>query len=90
MNTPLVSILLPVYNGSKFLTECLDSILAQDFANLEILIADDDSSDGSAAVLENYAAYSDNGQPPQSAVNQAISGTYPNFGFIVQGEVRTV
>ena len=56
MNTPLVSILLPVYNGSKFLRECLDSILAQDFANLEILIADDDSSDGSAAVLENYAA----------------------------------
>ena len=56
MNTPLVSILLPVYNGKKFLRECLDSILAQDFANLEILIADDDSSDGSAAVLENYAA----------------------------------
>ncbi|HWY30013.1 MAG TPA: glycosyltransferase [Candidatus Acidoferrum sp.] len=56
MNTPLVSILLPVYNGKKFLKECLDSILAQDFANLEILIADDDSSDGSAALLENYAA----------------------------------
>jgi glycosyltransferase involved in cell wall biosynthesis len=56
MNAPLVSILLPVYNGKKFLRECLDSILAQDFANLEILIADDDSSDGSAAMLENYAA----------------------------------
>ncbi|MGD0460969.1 MAG: FlxA-like family protein [Tepidisphaeraceae bacterium] len=38
-----------------------------------------------AALLENYAAFSDNGQPPQSALNQAISGTYPNFGFIAQG-----
>src|SRR5476649_2080623 len=33
------------------------------------------------ALLENYAAFSDNGQPPQSALNQAIAGTYPNFGF---------
>ena len=38
-----------------------------------------------AALLENYADFSDTGQPPQSALNQAISGTYPNFGFIAQG-----
>ncbi|HEY1921889.1 MAG TPA: hypothetical protein VGG44_03915, partial [Tepidisphaeraceae bacterium] len=38
-----------------------------------------------AAVLEDYAAFSDNGQPPQSALNQAIAGTYPNFGFLLQG-----
>jgi hypothetical protein len=38
-----------------------------------------------AALLENYAAFSDNGQPPQSAINQAIAGTYPNFGFVAQG-----
>lgn len=37
-----------------------------------------------AALLENYGSFSDNGQPPQSAINQAISGTYPNFGFIAQ------
>jgi hypothetical protein len=37
-----------------------------------------------AGLLENYAAWSDNGQPPQSALNQAVSGTYPNFGFIAQ------
>jgi hypothetical protein len=37
-----------------------------------------------AALLEDYAAFSDDGQPPQSAINQAIAGTYPNFGFLVQ------
>lgn len=56
MSTPKVSILIPVYNGEPFLAECLDSVLAQDFADLEILIADDGSSDGSVALLERYAA----------------------------------
>ncbi len=55
MSAPLVSVLVPVYNGEKFLRECLDSILAQDYANMEILIADDGSSDGSMAVMEFYA-----------------------------------
>ena len=50
------SVLVPVYNGLRFLPECLDSILSQDCASLEILLADDGSSDGSAALLENYAA----------------------------------
>lgn len=51
-----VSVLVPVYNGEKFLPECLDSILAQDCASMEILLVDDGSSDGSAALLEDYAA----------------------------------
>jgi glycosyltransferase involved in cell wall biosynthesis len=51
-----VSVLVPVYNGERFLPECLDSILAQDCASMEILIADDNSTDGSVAVLETYAA----------------------------------
>ena len=50
-----VSVLLPVCNGEMFLPECLDSILAQDFADLEILIADDASSDGSAALVDHYS-----------------------------------
>ncbi len=38
-----------------------------------------------AAVLEDYANFSDSGQPPQSALNQALAGSYPNFGFLIQG-----
>jgi glycosyltransferase involved in cell wall biosynthesis len=51
-----VSVLVPVCNGEAFLAECLESILAQDFADMEILIADDASTDGSAAMVERYAA----------------------------------
>jgi len=52
---PLVSFLVPVFNGEPFLAECLDSILAQDFGDYELLLSDDGSTDGSAAVIERYA-----------------------------------
>jgi len=56
MASKKISVLVPVYNGEKFLPECLDSILAQDAVGMEILLADDGSTDGSVAVLETYAA----------------------------------
>ena len=56
MRAPKVSILIPVFNGEKFLPECLNSILDQDFTDLEILVADDASTDGSATLIESYAA----------------------------------
>jgi len=51
-----VSVLIPVYNGARHLRECLDSVLGQDFADMEILISDDDSSDGTSKIIENFAA----------------------------------
>ena len=56
MRTPLVSVLIPVFNGEPFLAECLESILAQDLGDYEVLISDDGSTDGSAAVIQRYAA----------------------------------
>jgi glycosyltransferase involved in cell wall biosynthesis len=53
---PKISVLIPVFNGEKYLAECLDSVLAQDFTDVEILIADDDSTDGSVAIIQTYAA----------------------------------
>jgi glycosyltransferase involved in cell wall biosynthesis len=55
MPSPLVSVLVPVYNGEPFLSECLDSILAQDFADYELLLSDDGSNDDSIAIIESYA-----------------------------------
>jgi glycosyltransferase involved in cell wall biosynthesis len=55
MSAPLVSILVPVYNGERFLAECLDSILAQDWPAFEVLVSDDASTDSSAAIIEDYA-----------------------------------
>ena len=56
VNTSTVSVLVPVYNGEQHLAECLDSILAQDYTDLEILVADDGSTDGSVEIIKAYAA----------------------------------
>lgn len=53
---PLVSVIVPVYNVEKYLVECLDSIVSQDYPNMEIVAVDDGSTDGSLKVLSSYAA----------------------------------
>ena len=55
-NTLKISVLIPVYNGRRYLAECLDSVLMQDFADMEILISDDNSNDRSSELIEEYAA----------------------------------
>jgi len=52
---PLVSIGVPVYNGERFLRESLESLLAQDYAPLDIVISDNASEDGSAAICREFA-----------------------------------
>lgn len=51
---PQVSVILPVYNGEKFLREAIDSILAQTFTDFELLIMNDGSTDGSEAIIDLY------------------------------------
>ncbi len=53
--TPRVSIGLPVYNGERYLAEALDSILAQDFGDFELIVSDNASSDGTRDICETYA-----------------------------------
>ena len=53
---PKVSVIIPVYNVEKYLGECLDSILGQTLPDCEVLCVDDGSTDGSAAILAEYAA----------------------------------
>ena len=45
MNTPKISILVPVYNVEKYLQRCVDSVLAQDFTNWEMILVDDGRPD---------------------------------------------
>ena len=54
--SPLISVIVPVYNTEKYLRKCLNSICGQTYRNLEILCVNDGSTDGSAAILEEYAA----------------------------------
>jgi glycosyltransferase involved in cell wall biosynthesis len=56
---PIVSVLLPVYNGDRYLAEAIESILAQSFREFELLIINDGSTDRSRQVLERYAAQDD-------------------------------
>lgn len=50
----LISVIIPVYNGEPYLKKCLDSIYTQTYANLEILVIDDGSRDGSSSLLKEY------------------------------------
>ena len=51
----LISVIIPVYNVEAYLARCIDSVLAQTFANLEILLVDDGATDTSGAICDEYA-----------------------------------
>ena len=50
-----VSVIVPVYNVAEYLSECLDSLVNQTLQDIEILVVDDGSTDGSAAIIDDYA-----------------------------------
>lgn len=52
--SPLISICIPTYNGAEFLEECIQSALHQTYANLEILVSDDGSTDNTILILKKY------------------------------------
>lgn len=51
---PLVSVVVPVYNLESYIGRCIESVMAQDYQNIELLLVDDGSSDSSVAVIERY------------------------------------
>jgi glycosyltransferase involved in cell wall biosynthesis len=52
---PLVSVIIPTYNRSRFLSETLDSVLNQTYKDTEIIVVDDGSTDGTAQLVRKYA-----------------------------------
>ena len=56
MELPLISIVIPVYNGSNYLSEAIDSALSQTYPNVEIIVVNDGSRDNgaTAAVAQAY------------------------------------
>ena len=54
MSKPFVSVLMPVYNEQRFISEALDSVLNQTYQNFELVVIDDGSTDGTPEILNQY------------------------------------
>lgn len=54
MSAPLVSVIMPLYNCERYVREAVDSVLAQTYGNLELIVVDDCSSDASPQIIELY------------------------------------
>lgn len=84
--TPKISIVTPVYNGSKYIEDCINSILNQNYPNLEYIVVDGGSNDGTLEVIKKYKNKID------IIVSEPDEGIYfaLNKGFkLCTGEIMT-
>ncbi len=79
MNMPLVSICVPTWNSASYLRESLDSILAQDYPNFEVIVSDNASDDDTQAILKEY----EQAGHIRLNLNQKNIGAGANFNLLV-------
>jgi glycosyltransferase involved in cell wall biosynthesis len=77
MTGPKISVIVPIYNQAPFIRETVNSVLRQDYPNLELLLSDDGSTDGTSHILREYAG----GEPGRVKVvasehNTGIAGAF--------------
>ncbi|NPV56719.1 MAG: glycosyltransferase [Anaerolineae bacterium] len=87
-DTPLVSICIPAYNAERTLGRTLDSLLKQTYANIEIIVSDNHSTDATRPLIESYAGRGVRGvTPPQPkdwlAGQPNYIGAYENCNFVL-------
>lgn len=74
MGTPLISVILATYNGSRFLAEAIESVLSQEYPNFELIIIDDASTDQRVReIVETYIKNDDRIQYERNIENQERS-----------------
>ena len=73
MTNPLISIIVPVYNAEKYLSKCLDSIVAQTFEDWECIIVNDASPDGVGEIIHSYAQKDRRFKVITKTVNEGVS-----------------
>lgn len=93
MVNPLISIIIPVYNAENSLVRCVDSILAQSFADFELLLIDDGSIDQSGVICDEYAnsdervkVFHQNNEGVSSARNVGINNANGLFIHFVDAD----
>lgn len=83
---PTLSIGLPVYNGERYLRTALDSLLAQDFHDFELIISDNASTDGTSAICREYADRDARIRHYRNEKNIGASGNYNRLVELARGE----
>ena len=78
-HTPEISVIIPVYNTSKYISYCLDSIRTQTFTDFECIMVDDGSTDGSIEIEEKYAA--------DDARFKIIKQSHKGIGYAIKAAV---
>jgi glycosyltransferase involved in cell wall biosynthesis len=73
VTTPAVSVIIPVYNGTNYLREAIDSVFAQTFADYELNIVDDGSTDGTWTLIQSYGERVRGFQKPNGGVASALN-----------------
>lgn len=89
MSNPVVSVVMSVFNGQKYLQPAIDSVLQQTFADFEFLIADDGSVDNSWDILRAYAAADRRVRVWRNEANFGVAGSINRLLVQVQGSYIT-
>lgn len=55
MSNPLITVIIPIYNVERYLKRCIESVICQDYENLEIILVDDGATDASGQIADDYA-----------------------------------
>jgi len=92
--TPLISVIVPVYNVEGYLRRCLDSLVNQEFDDFEIIVVNDGSTDGSGIILDEYESayrnllrsYEKNNGGVSSARNFGMKYAHGEFIVFVDGD----
>ncbi len=83
---PRVSIGLPVYNGESYMAAAIEGVLGQSFADLELIIADDASTDRTAEICRDYAARDARVRYHRNERNRGAAPNYNNLVRLARGE----
>lgn len=85
----MISILLPVFNGERYLKTCLKSIENQTFTNFEVIVVDDGSSDGSLKIIEQYCTKDARFRVIKHPSNSGLPAALNTASRIAKGEFHT-